>query len=388
MWICRMIGCRPPAEPRSCNCNRGRKMTCLGWTPTLHRYTHTSECPVMSDTSKSSLCLFDDEDEPQPLVLNLACLETAVQKLYVSVKGGDCDVTVRFQKLTVGRYHEIFVAQYFRNVTTEVSSELIPSLNHPAKSRYLKSRYVNSTDSDPCWECIVSFSRVPKSVAKLHSEVATMNLLSCGQHTLPVPPIYAYDFTSENDVGAQYMIMQNLPGRHLYKIWDRLDMDDKRNTVEQIASILAVLSEISCDLIGSLSHDPGTDSPSSKAIGPLLFLDAMDRSDGTHYVTSSAGPFATTQDYLEYFLAKRCGNEVDFEDALDIIEDFFKAKGSRSCLLPPFRLIHGDFDAQNLLFLGGRIRRPSTHRRHRLGIVSYRTSLLSLQLSCLPARYR
>ena len=72
-------------------------------------------------------------------------------------------------------------------------------------------------------------------------------------------------------------------------------------------------------------------------------------SDRTNNITSSACPFATTQDYLQYSLARCCGNGPAFEDHFDIVDHFFKFKGSRPCLLIPFRRFHDDFDVQNVL---------------------------------------
>jgi Phosphotransferase enzyme family len=206
-------------------------------------------------------------------------------------------------------------------------------------------------DSNPLWECIIRFSRQPEPPAKLLLEVDTMILVRRNKRTLPVPRIYSINVATDirNPVGVQYMIMEKLPGRHLYRIWDKLDLEDKKKATEQVAIVLAVLSDISRNVIGSASYDP--DSSRTEAVGPYLFPEP---SDGTNVIKSSAGPFTTTQDFLEFFLARYCGSETVFDDALHIVQDFFKLNGGRPCLRPPFRLIHGDFDAQNLLFTGGR----------------------------------
>jgi predicted Ser/Thr protein kinase len=217
-----------------------------------------------TSSSGSSSC---DEDEPPPLVLNLERLEHAVLVLYAS-ECGDRDITVRFQKLTRGRHHEIFVAKCFAKLANANAQEFFTLVKDLSNSRREPL-----AECKPVWECIIRFSRQPQPVEKLSSEVATMNLVRRHHSTLGVPRIYAINFETDrgNDIGAQYMIMQKLPGRHLYKIWDNLDLGDKKRAVEHIASVLAILSGISCDVIGSLSRDPDANSPLSEVTGPFLF---------------------------------------------------------------------------------------------------------------------
>ena len=282
------------------------------------------------------------DDGPPPLVLNLKGLERAVLRIYGWVRGGDGDGSVLFEKVAIGRYHEVFLAQCFPK------SPCFEAIDSPENAA--NSSPMNGDSAQ--WECIIRFSREPESVAKLQSEVAAMSV-ALRHGGLPVPSIYAINFgaDSANEVGAQYIIMEKLPGRHLYKLWDHLDLQDKKRAIEQIASVLVALSNTSYDKIGSLCSEFEETAPEKDIVGPLLFADSK---DGASIFASSAGPFSTTQDYLEYFLVRRCGEEASFEDALDIVEDFFKSNTDRSCLQPPFRLIHGDFDAQNLLFVGGR----------------------------------
>lgn len=152
----------------------------------------------------------------------------------LSFEGVDCRVAVRFQKLTVGRYHEIFVAQCFPPSAIANLPVLLPSLQNAATPR---GRGL------ALWECIIRFSREPETVAKLHSEVATMNLLSRSREVTFI--------TS----GVN------------------LNMEDKKKAVEQIARVLAKLSKTSFDAIGSLSGDIDGDSPLNEAVGSLLFPD-------------------------------------------------------------------------------------------------------------------
>jgi Phosphotransferase enzyme family len=303
---------------------------------------------MVSDSSPLSSSSSGDEDEPPSLVLNLNCPMFKHQiKTICTSESDHSKVSVRFQKLTKGRYHEIFVAQCFEDVSSifEESITLEPNESSP------KSEI--PPDTNPVWECIIRFPRQPEPPAKFLSEVHTMILIRRNYSTVPVPRIYAINLGNDvrYRVGAQYMIMEKLPGRHLYRIWDKLDLEDKKKATEQVAQVLGVLSGISSNVIGSASHGRDLWSSLADGVGPYLFSEP---SDGIGDITSSAGPFTNTQEFLEFFLARYCGSEKAFDGALGILHDFFKANGSRRCLNPPFRLIHGDFDAQNLLFAGGR----------------------------------
>jgi len=62
---------------------------------------------------------------------------------------------------------------------------------------------------------------------KLVREVETMKYVRL-RTSIPVPEVYYYDFNLTNSVGAQFMLLERKPGRHLYKIWDKLSLDHKK----------------------------------------------------------------------------------------------------------------------------------------------------------------
>jgi aminoglycoside phosphotransferase (APT) family kinase protein len=59
-------------------------------------------------------------------------------------------------------------------------------------------------------------STYPKHLS-VASEVATMNLVR--SYGVPVPKVLAYSATSNNAVGAEYIIMEKVNGRDLGDIW-------------------------------------------------------------------------------------------------------------------------------------------------------------------------
>ncbi|CAB4423171.1 unnamed protein product [Rhizophagus irregularis] len=67
-------------------------------------------------------------------------------------------------------------------------------------------------------ECIARLARDPNHPAeKIASEVATMKYVA--QNTrIRVPEVYAWDSKAQNDIKVPYILMERLPGKHLYKI--------------------------------------------------------------------------------------------------------------------------------------------------------------------------
>jgi aminoglycoside phosphotransferase (APT) family kinase protein len=75
------------------------------------------------------------------------------------------------------------------------------------------------------------------------SDVKTMQYVR-SQTSIPVPEIYAYDFELDNAVGAQFMLMERLPGQHLYRLWDKLTLNQKKAVLSDIARVLVQLSQL------------------------------------------------------------------------------------------------------------------------------------------------
>ena len=85
-------------------------------------------------------------------------------------------------------------------------------------------------DFEPGFECIGRFSRFKEHPGKAASEIATLRYVK--DHTnVPVPGILYHDLDPANDVGAPFVLMEKLPGRPLYKIWDRLRHDHKKGGI-------------------------------------------------------------------------------------------------------------------------------------------------------------
>ena len=139
------------------------------------------------------------------------------------------------------------------------------------------------------------------------------------------------------------MLIEKLAGRHLYQMWSDLSLDHKRIVMQDIANIVVQLSGLKFDAIGSMMKNG--------VIGPLLYRIPTD--DYREETGMSHRPFISTLEYLQFFRELRSDGSEIFAKVEDILNSHLSSASFSSCLDPPFRLIHGDFDAQNLLFTGG-----------------------------------
>jgi Phosphotransferase enzyme family len=133
-------------------------------------------------------------------------------------------------------------------------------------------------------------------------------------------------------------------------MWDQLSLDDKKLVLVDIANVLAQLLSFRFDQIGCVQA-PGV-------VGPLLYRLCSD--EGWKEMTGSSGPFQSTIDYLQFFCSLRSDGSEIYTSVKAVLDSYLSIHGCLPPLVPPFRLIHADFDAQNLLFTGG----PSSDDGH------------------------
>jgi aminoglycoside phosphotransferase (APT) family kinase protein len=94
---------------------------------------------------------------------------------------------------------------------------------------------------------------VPRRLA-VASEVATLDLLRANR--IPVPRVLAYS-TGKNDVSAEYMLMEKMPGKPLSSVWIHLTDDERFKILHQIVTTEATLFAMELPASGSIyySHD-------------------------------------------------------------------------------------------------------------------------------------
>jgi len=136
------------------------------------------------------------------------------------------------------------------------------------------------------------------------------------------------------------MLIERLPGHHLYRIWDNLSLNDKKAVLSDIAGVLAQLSKLKFSQIGCVN--------SYNEIGPLLFCIGSGSEGKTPY---AHGPFGSTISYLRSFLDAQSDESEVFSEVKKVIESYILTHDDSPDLVAPY---HADFDAQNLLFRLGR----------------------------------
>ncbi|KAK6365426.1 hypothetical protein LTR64_008795 [Lithohypha guttulata] len=97
-------------------------------------------------------------------------------------------------------------------------------------------------------------STKPKRFA-VASEVATLELVR--SHGIPVPKVLHYSPDAENPVGAEFIIMEKLPGRPLGDQWFSLSEDQRLKVISEVVRIEVNLSKIDLPAYGSIyyKHD-------------------------------------------------------------------------------------------------------------------------------------
>ena len=59
---------------------------------------------------------------------------------------------------------------------------------------------------------------------------------------LSIPEVYAYSFTSENEAGTEYILMEYVEGTDLRDVWFNLEKDEIDSFMDQLASIMMSIS--------------------------------------------------------------------------------------------------------------------------------------------------
>ncbi|OQD78411.1 hypothetical protein PENDEC_c001G03030 [Penicillium decumbens] len=101
-------------------------------------------------------------------------------------------------------------------------------------------------------------ARIPTPIAgpphyTTASEVATMDFLR-DVLKLPVPEVLAYSTTSDNPVGAEYILMERVKGESLFSRWLSLTTDEIKDIMTQIADIERKIFDFHFPVYGSLYH--------------------------------------------------------------------------------------------------------------------------------------
>jgi hypothetical protein len=106
-------------------------------------------------------------------------------------------------------------------------------------------------------------ARIPTPIAgpphyTTASEVATMDFLR-DVLKLPVPEVLEYSASSDNPVGAEYILMECVEGESLSSRWLSLTTDEVKDIMEQIADMERKIFDFHFPAYGSLYHKKDLD---------------------------------------------------------------------------------------------------------------------------------
>jgi len=71
---------------------------------------------------------------------------------------------------------------------------------------------------------------------------------------LPIPKVYAYSLTSENEAETEYILMEYIEGTDLSQIWFDLKEDEIISLMDQLAEVESTMMSISFPAGGSIYY--------------------------------------------------------------------------------------------------------------------------------------
>ncbi|KAF4983950.1 hypothetical protein FZEAL_742 [Fusarium zealandicum] len=143
---------------------------------------------------------------------------------------------------------------------------------------------------------------------KTMGEVATLQWIR--QFTsIPVPHIIAFDASSDNEIGFEWILMPLMPGTSAYSLWRRMSMTAKEALVKQVAcfqeQILKAAGERSHlrgigTLVRTSTGGGNVEASCSLAPGQLVSRHFF---EGCHFnYAIPRGPFDSSREWLESFI--------------------------------------------------------------------------------------
>ncbi|KAF4462691.1 kinase-like domain [Fusarium albosuccineum] len=149
----------------------------------------------------------------------------------------------------------------------------------------------------------------------LVSEASTLKYLRA-HSSIPVPEVYSYSGSKDNDIGVPYMLQSKATGRALseydwadvsreppgYKLpWPLLPLseEDRQAIMRKLGTIMSRLSEIRFEKIGSIFEDGHGDFRIGECLSPSLLWQWRDSIEGG----LDRGPFSTEAEYLKSLIS-------------------------------------------------------------------------------------
>lgn len=199
----------------------------------------------------------------------------------------------------------------------------------------------------------------------MSSEALTMKMIKLST-TIPVPTVYTYDVSSDNEIGCPYILMEFLKGRPLYEGWFNSAVSNSKReqfrarALHTIAAAMVQLNIFTLHRGGALRFDSAglpVDVAGAKVPDATAFYDAVDKgSYPEHDIWCENGPTSDPSSYLLFTLNRRGyrGEDSAYSKGVDESSELFtqwalELSGQMSHEGQQFVLAHPDFDLQNIL---------------------------------------
>ncbi|CAG8453811.1 kinase-like domain-containing protein [Gigaspora rosea] len=252
----------------------------------------------------------NDSEDSVRLDINLEALQESASKVFHM----QC---ISIQKFSEGGFHKVYI------LTMENGKEYIGRVALPEYPRW-----------------------------KTESEVAVIEYVRLNTN-IPVPKIYYWNSSIDNPVGAEYILMERLPGRRLCNVWSDYTMEKKKIILSKVIDIQLALKKLTFSKIGSVFFD-GKSNDQFK-VGQVVEIDFF--VNGRATLLMERGPFNTTKEYIltairNQILYCRTFKSQDqqnrlipmYEKLSKLVPKYFPDDERNK-----FALTHGDFDSSNIL---------------------------------------
>ena len=198
----------------------------------------------------------------------------------------------------------------------------------------------------------------------LRSEAMTMRLVKSGT-SIPVPEVYKFSASLNNEMNCPYILMEHLQGRPLYELWFQKGSSDaalrqfRTRVLQELAAATVQLNSFRYPQGGSLVFDPSGDVT---GIGPIRAVDLnaqADRLANDDYDDSAIfctkGPFNDAKSFLTFAIDRQAPSQDPAQkyhtgvlQLLRLLIDWLPLD-NHSAENAQFVLAHPDLNFQNIL---------------------------------------
>ncbi|KAL3457006.1 phosphotransferase enzyme family-domain-containing protein [Aspergillus heterothallicus] len=155
--------------------------------------------------------------------------------------------------------------------------------------------------------------------SKTKGEVTTLRFLR-RETDIPVPEVIAFDDSSDNEIGFEWILMERIPGVSLYKKWRALSSFQKTAIVQRVAEFQAQVFRHPFSGLGTLSPTSGDEKgcqlpqPGQLVTGHFFA--------GSHFdLNIPRGPFRSSHAWLSAYLEIVVKDHTTAKDEAEDSED-------------------------------------------------------------------